>query len=120
MVTLIVGLLVGSLFGSWWSERSNRHRARRRKILELLERQSLYGLQLVDQSRGLLARGTVYIVLNDMEQEGLLVSQPEPNHDASRGGIPRRIYALTGAGRDALADPYAGFPPSLRSRLGTS
>jgi DNA-binding PadR family transcriptional regulator len=57
-----------------------------------------YGLQLVDESRGALKRGTVYVTLGRMEQKGLVESQHEP---ATRdpGAVPRRMYRATGFGR---------------------
>ena len=59
-----------------------------------------YGLQLVDESRGALKRGTVYVTLGRMEQKGLIESRHEP---ASRSDdIPRRMYHATGHGRRVL------------------
>jgi len=59
-----------------------------------------YGLQLVDESRGALKRGTVYVTLGRMEQKGLIESRHEP---ASRSdALPRRMYHATGHGRRVL------------------
>jgi PadR family transcriptional regulator PadR len=70
-----------------------------RIILErLLESGPKYGLQLVDESRGALKRGTVYVTLGRMEQKGLV----ESHHEAatrSADAIPRRMYRATGLGR---------------------
>lgn len=61
-----------------------------------------YGLQLVDESRGRLKRGTVYVTLGRMEEKGLVSSQPEaPSRDD--GAIPRRMYHATALGRRVLA-----------------
>jgi PadR family transcriptional regulator len=74
-----------------------------RVILELLVADGAkYGLQLVDDSRGRLKRGTVYVTLGRMEDKGLVSSQ----HQASRrdgGTIPRRMYHATAHGRRVLA-----------------
>ena len=60
-----------------------------------------YGLQLVDESRGRLKRGTVYVTLGRMEEKGLVESRHEPqtrNPDA----LTRRMYHATGYGRRVL------------------
>jgi PadR family transcriptional regulator, regulatory protein PadR len=72
-------------------------------ILELLVLHGeMYGLELVTASDGSLKRGTVYVTLGRMEDKGLiksgLVSPP-----ADEGGLPRRLYAPTAAGRRARA-----------------
>jgi DNA-binding PadR family transcriptional regulator len=73
--------------------------AKERIILELLGNApaSKYGLQLVDESRGRLKRGTVYVTLGRMEQKGLIESEQEPA-PAGQGGLPRRLYHATGHG----------------------
>jgi DNA-binding PadR family transcriptional regulator len=74
-----------------------------RVILELLVADGAkYGLQLVDDSRGRLKRGTVYVTLGRMEGKGLVSSQHEAS---SRDGdtIPRRMYHATAHGRRVLA-----------------
>jgi PadR family transcriptional regulator, regulatory protein PadR len=59
-----------------------------------------YGLQLVDDSRGGLKRGTVYVTLGRMEQKGLIESRHEA---ASRtDAVPRRMYHATAHGRRVL------------------
>jgi DNA-binding PadR family transcriptional regulator len=61
-----------------------------------------YGLELVRESNGELKRGTVYGVLNHLEERGLVTSRPigEP---AWAGGPNRRGYVITGDGRRVLA-----------------
>ena len=72
-------------------------------ILELLVgTKEMYGLELVAASGGALKRGTVYVTLGRMEDKGYLVSRLEGAPPAE-GGLPRRIYAPTALGRDALA-----------------
>jgi PadR family transcriptional regulator, regulatory protein PadR len=71
--------------------------------LDLLRDHSeLYGLQLVQLSEGALNRGGVYVLLDRLEEKGLIKSRKvAPPQD--RGGLPRRLYRITGAGERALA-----------------
>ena len=65
-------------------------------ILELLTREGeLYGLQLVDASKGRLKRGTVYVTLGRMQEKGYLESRQEPLPEGAIG-LPRRLYRPTG------------------------
>ena len=70
-----------------------------RLVLELLVGDGAkYGLQLVEDSRGTLKRGTVYVTLGRMEEKGLVESQQEPV--SRRTDAPtRRMYRATGHGR---------------------
>lgn len=71
-------------------------------ILELLvEKDEMYGLQLVTASRGLLKRGTVYVTLGRMEEKGYIASRLE-EAPADAGGLPRRLYQPTTLGRRVL------------------
>ncbi len=72
-------------------------------ILELLAaRGSLYGLELVEFSRGALKRGTVYVTLGRMQDKGL-VRQLEDRSPDDHAGMPRPRYQLTAVGRRTLA-----------------
>jgi PadR family transcriptional regulator PadR len=72
-------------------------------ILELLvEREELYGLQLVAASKRRLKRGTVYVTLGRMEEKGYITSRLE-DAPADVGGMPRRLYQATPLGRRVLA-----------------
>jgi PadR family transcriptional regulator PadR len=72
-------------------------------VLELLLRDpELYGLQLVNESRGRLKRGTVYVTLGRMEEKGYITSTPEAA-PSGMGGLPRRLYAATPLGRRMFA-----------------
>lgn len=62
----------------------------------------MYGLELVAASGGALKRGTVYVTLGRMEQKGYVASRLEDGPPAG-GGLPRRIYAPTALGREAMA-----------------
>ena len=71
-------------------------------ILELLvQKQGMYGLQLVTASGGLLKRGTVYVTLGRMEEKGYIASRLE-EAPAEAGGLPRRLYQPTTLGRRVL------------------
>src|SRR3954471_5285453 len=72
-------------------------------ILELLiDRNDLYGLQLVTSSKRRLKRGTVYVTLGRMEDKGYITSRQE-DAPAEAGGLPRRMYSPTPLGRRVLA-----------------
>ena len=68
-------------------------------ILQLLigSFREMYGLELVRESDGKIARGTVYVTLSRMEDKGLVSSRPEPTPPRD-GGLPRRMYQPTGFG----------------------
>jgi DNA-binding PadR family transcriptional regulator len=73
-----------------------------RIVLELLVSSGpKYGLQLVDESRGHLKRGTVYVTLGRMEQKGLIESRHEPETRRA-DALKRRMYHATGHGRRVL------------------
>ena len=73
-----------------------------RIILELLETDERYGLELVDHSGGALKRGTVYVTLARMEAQGLVTSRHEDAPPAM-GGMPRRLYRRTALATELLA-----------------
>ncbi len=73
-------------------------------ILEMLCSRSgeLYGLEMVAMSGGRIKRGTIYVILNRMEDKGYIVSRQEEANPKERG-IPKRLYKPTGLGERALA-----------------
>ena len=76
--------------------------SKERLILELLSAGDvLYGLQMVDQSRGRLKRGTVYVTLGRMETKKLVRSRTEDAPEGA-GGLPRRLYEVTPHGLRVL------------------
>lgn len=88
-------------------------------IIELLRGRERYGLELVDQSGGLLKRGSVYVLLARMEAKGFVTSRLD---DSPRpAGATRRLYVATPYGlkvhqaygllRDALALRPSGVRP---------
>ena len=57
------------------------------------------------ESRLLTAYGTLYRALGRLEQMGLLASRWEDAHVAADGNRPRRrLYSLTAAGEEAVAE----------------
>ena len=73
-----------------------------RMILELLvEHDELFGLQLVDQSRGALKRGTIYVTLGRMQEKGYVDSRQEALPPGGIG-LPRRLYRPTAYARRVL------------------
>ena len=66
-------------------------------ILELLRSGEMYGLQLVEESRGRLKRGTVYVTLGRMQEKGYVDSRAEERKPGAIG-LPRRLYRPTGFG----------------------
>lgn len=61
----------------------------------------LFGLQMVERSKGELRRGTVYVTLDRMEDKGYLTSRQEEKLPGAIG-LPRRLYKITGLGQRVL------------------
>ncbi|HUK35435.1 MAG TPA: PadR family transcriptional regulator [Vicinamibacterales bacterium] len=70
-----------------------------RQILEQLQTQELFGLQLSET--GTVKRGTVYVTLARMEKKGYVASRQEPLSDRAIG-LPRRWYRMTTFGGRVL------------------
>jgi DNA-binding PadR family transcriptional regulator len=90
MIEFAIGLFIGALL-QWWINRTFflRVTAAERCILDLLAESSepMYGLDMVEKSEGLLARGTIYVLLARLEERGLVASYP--------AGGGRRRYTIT-------------------------
>ena len=71
----------------------------------------MYGLALVQESRGALKRGTVYVTLGRMEEKGYVESRLEAP-SAGAIGLPRRLYRPTGLGLRVL-DAWDTFRAKL-------
>lgn len=73
-------------------------------ILDMLlsSGRELYGLEMVEASKGELKRGTIYVTLQRMKEKGFIDSKPAPR-PAPEVGIPRRVYWPTGHGRTVYA-----------------
>ena len=68
-------------------------------VLELLSGKEMYGLEMVKASDR-LTRGSIYVILNRMEDKGLVSSRVA---DVSGPLAGRRIYSITGLGQRAYA-----------------
>ncbi len=73
-----------------------------RLILELLSGDEMFGLQLVERSKGALKRGTVYVTLGRMQDKGYVESWTEKQAPGAIG-LPRRLYRPTAYGARVLA-----------------
>jgi DNA-binding PadR family transcriptional regulator len=60
-----------------------------------------YGLELVNNSDGKLKRGSVYVLLSRLEDKGYVKAKEEAP-PAGTGGMPRRLYRITGLGQKVL------------------
>lgn len=68
-------------------------------VLRLLQGSpEMLGLDLVKASHGDLGRGTIYVHLARMEDQGLIASRPE-RFTRPEIGIVRRLYRITDEGR---------------------
>ena len=67
-------------------------------ILELLlDEDELFGLQIVERSKGTVKRGTVYVTLGRMQEKGYVESRTEARAPGAIG-LPRRLYRPTAHG----------------------
>ncbi len=77
---------------------NNRLSQKEDQILALLVSQGkMYGLEFVKKSNGLLKRGTIYVTLSRMEDQGLVESWVETSQKGEQGP-PRRLYKISGRG----------------------
>ena len=63
-------------------------------IIELLQDDERFGLELIEHSRRRLKRGTIYVTLSRMEAKGFVESRQE-ERPAGAIGLPRRLYRVT-------------------------
>jgi DNA-binding PadR family transcriptional regulator len=62
----------------------------------LISSGEMYGLQLVNESNGVLKRGTIYVALGRLEDKGYISSRKvSPRNGDS---ISRRVYKVNGLG----------------------
>lgn len=92
--------------------------ATERLILELLltQNKEMYGLELIEASKGRLKRGTIYVTLQRMTKKGLVESREEAR-PAPEIGIPRRLYVASGFGVRVLR-AYETATASLAMEVG--
>jgi DNA-binding PadR family transcriptional regulator len=71
-----------------------------REILKLLvgHDAEMYGLEMVARSEGRLGRGSIYVLLDRLEERGLVSSRLEERPPGTSGAA-RRLYRPTGYGR---------------------
>jgi len=86
-----------------------------REILKLLVGQpaEMYGLEMVARSEGRISRGSVYVLLDRLEERGLVSSRVEERQPGV-SGIARRLYRPTGFGRRVyhLWEELQGLAPA--------
>lgn len=83
-------------------------------ILQLLmSGDEKYGLQMIAESNGHLKRGTVYVLLNRLEDDGLIKSKKREQVKGEQGPA-RRVYQITGKGKRALEAKLA----DMKSMMG--
>ncbi len=102
-------------------------------LLRLLADEPTYGYELLKRLRGRsggtfhLKEGTLYPVLYRLEDAALIVPEWTPPEAASPGGqraprgMPRKVYQLTEAGRERLAEletAWTSFKASVDAVLG--
>lgn len=79
-------------------------------MLELLidGHKEMYGLEMIEASKGRLKRGTIYVTLQRMTEKGFVESREEAR-PSPEVGIPRRLYKITGLGERAIAAREAAY-----------
>ena len=89
--------------------------AKEREILKVLigHGAEMYGLEMVARSEGRLSRGSVYVLLDRLEERGLVSSRVEERMPGA-SGIARRLYRPTGYGRRVfnLWEELQGLAPA--------
>jgi DNA-binding PadR family transcriptional regulator len=65
-------------------------------ILDILGRsdREMYGLEIVQESKGILKKGSIYVYLQWLEEQKLISSRKEDLNSARPGYIPRRLYRI--------------------------
>jgi DNA-binding PadR family transcriptional regulator len=62
----------------------------------------MYGLEIVEASKGAVKRGSVYVLLGRLEVNGF-VKSTTPKVAPDHAGLPRPTYRLTAVGMRVLA-----------------
>ena len=65
-----------------------------------------------------LGSGTLYEAVHRLVERGQIEEVPAPVDEPTSGGPPRRFYALTDAGRDALGDELRRLDAVVRFARG--
>jgi len=74
----------------------------------------MFGLQLVEESKGALKRGTVYVTLGRMQDKGYVESWTEAQASGAIG-LPRRLYRPTAYGLRVL-EAWAAAARTMKRR----
>jgi DNA-binding PadR family transcriptional regulator len=87
-------------------------------LLALLQlRDDAYGMQVRRELEARTARevtiGAVYATLDRLEDKGLVTSSLQAP-SVERGGRPKRVYQVTGAGKEALSAARRAFEQMAR------
>ena len=69
----------------------------------LIDSESMYGLEMVKKSERQLKRGTIYVLLDRMEDAKLIKSKLVAPKDGQKGP-KRRTYRITANGRTAYKE----------------
>lgn len=98
---LVVLSLIGNVYQYWG--RSKAMPLKEQTVLELLLCKDMYGLELIEQSNGLLEKDTIYVTLQGLEEKGFIHSMLDMRSPVARG-VPRRLYNITTKGKQALEE----------------
>lgn len=79
---------------------------------QLINGDEKYGLEMIRDSNGILKRGTIYVLLNRLEDKGLVKSKSK-RQKAGEQGPARRVYQITGTGRKAFYEKVESIQASL-------
>ncbi len=107
VLLITICLLLAQRLG--WARRGQREALYGCILGHLFHKGPDYGLGIVNAGIG--SRGTIYIHLRHLEEEGLLLSYNEPG-GPERGHLPRRLYRLTDPG----AAYYLGYHERNKAR----
>lgn len=85
MIEFIAGAVMGFVVGAVAAWTYGRNEAAFQCILDMLAAspEPMYGLDMIEESGGMLERGTVYVLLGRMQDRGLIVATA-PDHDGRR------------------------------------
>jgi len=74
---------------------------REANVLEQLAERGKYGLELVNESGGVLTRNSVYVLLTRMKAKNFITPREMPT-PRGESGPPRAVYQLTSLGKKVL------------------
>jgi PadR family transcriptional regulator, regulatory protein PadR len=71
-------------------------------VEQLIDGSERYGLQMVEDSKGGIKLGTIYVTLQRLQEKGYVTSRPEPRSEGEPG-VARRLYRVTDLGEKMYA-----------------